>query len=178
MRLREVKKHTFSQKLLSGRAETRPHLSVARASLYPALQFWYSEYRFSTSYLVSFHFLSILQNSLCFLELHATAYGVSQARDWATSATHPTAHGNARSLAHWARPGIEPASAWILVRFITTEPQRELPDIPFFTKHSQPTTREVVGNTEKVGDGHCPELKELPKYLAGETLSQATCLEQ
>ena len=32
----------------------------------------------------------------------------------------------ARSLNHWARPGIEPASSCILVRFITAEPQWEL----------------------------------------------------
>ena len=30
-------------------------------------------------------------------------------------------HGNAGSLTHWARPGIEPSSWWILVGFITTE---------------------------------------------------------
>ena len=28
-------------------------------------------------------------------------------------------HGNTKSLTHWARPGIEPPSLWILVRFIT-----------------------------------------------------------
>ena len=27
---------------------------------------------------------------------------------------------NAGSLTHWARPGVEPASSWILVRFLTT----------------------------------------------------------
>ena len=36
------------------------------------------------------------------------------------------AHGNAGSLTHWARPGIAPASSWIPVRFITTEPWWEL----------------------------------------------------
>ena len=30
------------------------------------------------------------------------------------------------SLTHWARPGIELKSSWILVRFITAEPRREL----------------------------------------------------
>ena len=30
------------------------------------------------------------------------------------------------SLTHWARPGIEPESSWILVGFVTTEPQQEL----------------------------------------------------
>ena len=40
--------------------------------------------------------------------------------------TYTTAH-NARSLTHCARPGIEPALSWVLVGFITTELQRELP---------------------------------------------------
>ena len=30
------------------------------------------------------------------------------------------------SLTHWEKPGIEPASSWFLVGFITTEPQWEL----------------------------------------------------
>ena len=37
----------------------------------------------------------------------------------AANTTYTTAHGNARSLTHWARPGIEPASSWILVRPLT-----------------------------------------------------------
>ena len=36
------------------------------------------------------------------------------------------AHSNTASLTHWARQGIEPVSSWILVRFITAEPPREL----------------------------------------------------
>jgi len=47
---------------------------------------------------------------------------------WADSAIYTTAHSNARSLTHWARPGIKPPSSWILVRLITAEPQRELPN--------------------------------------------------
>ena len=42
------------------------------------------------------------------------------------SATHSTAHGNAGSLSHWARPGIGPASTWMLVRFVSSEPWWEL----------------------------------------------------
>ena len=49
-----------------------------------------------------------------------------QRRIRAASATYTTAHGNARSLTHWARPGIKRVSSGILVRFIATEPQREL----------------------------------------------------
>ena len=41
--------------------------------------------------------------------------------------TPHTAHGNARSLTHWMRPGIKPEFSWILVRFVTAEPQWELP---------------------------------------------------
>ena len=36
-------------------------------------------------------------------------------------------YGNARSLTHWARPGIKPASLWLPVRFVSTESWRELP---------------------------------------------------
>ena len=36
----------------------------------------------------------------------------------AASAAYATAHGNARSLTHWARPGIVPASSWMLVGFV------------------------------------------------------------
>ena len=52
-------------------------------------------------------------------------------RHWANSATFTTAEGNARSRTHWERPGIEPTSLWIPVRFIIIEPQRELPQSVF-----------------------------------------------
>jgi len=45
---------------------------------------------------------------------------------WTESSTHTTAHGNTRSLTHWARPGIEPATSWFLVGFISTAPWQEL----------------------------------------------------
>ena len=41
-----------------------------------------------------------------------------QRRIQAESVTYNTAHGNARSLTHWARPGIEPKSSWILFGFV------------------------------------------------------------
>ena len=50
---------------------------------------------------------------------------------WATCATYTTAHGNAKSLTHWVRPGIKPSSSWILVGFVSAAPQQELPR-PFF----------------------------------------------
>ena len=52
------------------------------------------------------------------LELHLLAYA--------------TAHSNAGSLTHWVGPGIESMSSWILVEFITSEPQWELKDFVDF----------------------------------------------
>ena len=43
------------------------------------------------------------------------------------SANYTRAHGNAGFLTPCARPGMVPMSSRILVRFITAEPQRELP---------------------------------------------------
>ena len=81
----------------------------------------------------------------CFLFFRATpaAYGVSQTRDpiGGTAAglhrshskagseplsTYTTAHGNTASLTHWARPGTEPTSSWILVGFVSPEPRHDL----------------------------------------------------
>ena len=45
-----------------------------------------------------------------------------------------TPHGNTRSLTHWAGPGIEPTSSWVLVRFVSTEPQWELQKLLLFMK--------------------------------------------
>ena len=41
-----------------------------------------------------------------------------QRRFWTMSVNYTIAHGNARSLTHWARPGINPATSWLLVGFI------------------------------------------------------------
>ena len=38
---------------------------------------------------------------------------------WASSVTYTTVHGNTRSLTHWTRPESEPASSWMLVRFVS-----------------------------------------------------------
>ena len=43
-----------------------------------------------------------------------------------TTATYTRAHGNVGSLSHLVWPGDEPASSWILFRFISVEPQQEL----------------------------------------------------
>ena len=49
-----------------------------------------------------------------------------QLRIWAASETYTTVLGNTGSLTHWVRPRLKPTSSWILVGFITAEPQREL----------------------------------------------------
>ena len=54
------------------------------------------------------------------------AIAASLCQIWAKSSTYTTAHGNARSLTHGARPGIEPKSSWLLAGFITTKPWWEL----------------------------------------------------
>ena len=59
-----------------------------------------------------------------------------QGRIWAASTTYTTAHGNARSLTHWVRLGIKPASSWFLVGFISAAPQRELLDCLLYAKYS------------------------------------------
>ena len=53
-------------------------------------------------------------------------------RIWAASSTCTIAPNNTRSLTHSSRPGIEPASAWILVRFVTAQPQQELLFLSFW----------------------------------------------
>ena len=61
------------------------------------------------------------------LEPLLPAYATATATwDQAVSATYTTAHSNAGSLTHGLRPGIKPASSWMLVAFISAAPQREL----------------------------------------------------
>ena len=90
---------------------------------------------------LTFSFLS-LSFFFCFFRAAPTAYGGSQARgriraiaaglhhshsnSRAASATYITAHGNTGYLTHLVRPRIKPASWWILVRFISASPLREL----------------------------------------------------
>ena len=44
----------------------------------------------------------------------------------AMSATYTTAYGNVGSLTHWVGPGFELTPSWILVGFVTPEPQWEV----------------------------------------------------
>ena len=58
-------------------------------------------------------------------------------------AIYTTAHGNAGSLTHWVRPGMEPTTSWFLVRFASAVPWWELQGLllrelfPWETKSSK-----------------------------------------
>ena len=83
-------------------------------------------------------------NTLCLFRAACVEYRVSESRDWigavAAGLHHsysnarskpqlqptPRGNGNTESLTDWPRPRIDPASSWILVRFISTEPQWKL----------------------------------------------------
>ena len=66
------------------------------------------------------------------LELQLPVYTTAtEMPDLSWIVIYTTAHGIARSWTHWAGPGIEPESSWILVRFVTAELQQELQQIVF-----------------------------------------------
>ena len=114
-----------------------------------------------------FFFLSL---SFCLFRAKLEAYGGSQARGpigashWptpvprtspASSTTYTTAHGNARSLTHRRRPGIEPVSSWILVTFIFAEPQQELLNALFSSlrkkKEKEKSSKQMAKNKTHPG---------------------------
>ena len=81
-------------------------------------------------------FCFVLFFVFCLFRAEPTAYGGSQARGLigavATDLHH--SHSNAKSLTHWLRPGIEPATSWFLVGFVSAVPWRELPFCVFKRK--------------------------------------------
>ena len=62
----------------------------------------------------------------------------------AASETHTTAPGNAGSLTHRARPGMEPATSWIIVRFVSAAPHREPPVSRSFFRQLYKDNREYA----------------------------------
>ena len=56
----------------------------------------------------------------------AAGLGHSHSNTRSEANLQATPHLIGGSLTHWARPGIEPASSWILVGVATTEPQQNL----------------------------------------------------
>ena len=109
---------------------------------------YYSDHYYYHFHLfLSLFFFFFLFFSLFFSRPAPMAFGSSQARGQigavatgpcphhipALSATYTTAHGNARTLTHWVRPGIKPMSSWTLVGFVTSELQWEPPHLIFST---------------------------------------------
>ena len=52
-----------------------------------------------------------------------------QGQIWAVSATYTAAHSNTQSLTHWGRPGIEPATSWMLDTFLLSHEGKSTKDI-------------------------------------------------
>ena len=77
---------------------------------------------------------TVLGFVFCPFRASPTAYGSFQTRGLirAAAACLRRCYSNARYLTYWARPGVEPESSWILVGFISAEPQWELLGILFF----------------------------------------------
>ena len=61
--------------------------------------------------------------------------GPGQLKIRAASVTYTTAQGNASSLTHWARLGIEPTTPRFLLGFVSTAPQQELRYLTFLNAH-------------------------------------------
>ena len=102
---------------------------VSRLKRVPARDFlsdfdFLAHFSFFLSFFFSFVFLraspAACGGSLAWGPFGAVAAGLrhshrQQCQIRTPSATYTTAHGNVRSLTHWARPGIEPPSSWFLV---------------------------------------------------------------
>ena len=120
-------------------------LALAACSLYTVDHVFLPENLPLVFFSVHIHFICFYFYFYCFFRAIPVAYESSQARGrigavadslhtpqpqphriWAVSAICTTAHRNAGSLTHWGRPGIEPTSSWILVRFISPLPRWEL----------------------------------------------------
>ena len=102
------------------------------------------EFKYFIDFIILFYFILFHLFYLCFRATHAT-YGGSQARSVirATAASLCHSHSNARSkpclwpvpqlthsnagsLTHWVKPGIKPATSWLLVGLVSAVPWQEL----------------------------------------------------
>ena len=111
-----------------------------------------------------------------YVRAKSAAYGSSQARgsNWSCSCrpipqpqqrriqamcvTCTTAHSNAGSLTHWARPGIEPTPSWILVGFINHWSMTGTP-LTVYLKYQYTITKEMVSLQCKDNNNSWPSLK-------------------
>ena len=93
-------------------------------------KFSFCKWRSSATLLFFFvFFFNLFLSFFCLFRAIPVAYGDSQPQPHqiqAVSVTYATVHSKTRSLTHWGRSGIEPASSWILVIFASTEPWQEL----------------------------------------------------
>ena len=138
-----LKKHVLDLFLILASYPVFPSpidLSFEMCFIYPLLNIFTS---FPFSFLCFFFFFFFFRATLA-------AYGDSQARGWigavAAGLQHSPAtaipdqshvcnlHHSSRqlgSLTQWLRPGIKPASSWILVRFVFDEPKTGTLSFPF-----------------------------------------------
>ena len=87
----------------------------------------------------------------------------------ATFVTYATAHGNAGSLTHWARWGIEPPASWFLVGFVSAVPRRELRFLFLFEMTELFPSPVTNGTGQDWGDG---DDQQPPGQTAGEDEGQ------
>ena len=91
-----------------------------------------NKWKLENKYIKNIYFFCLFEgftHSIWFPRLGAEspAPQPQQCQIWAVSVTYPTAHGNTGSLTHWVRPGIEPATSWFPVGFVSAVPRQELP---------------------------------------------------
>ena len=116
-------------------------------------------------------------------QIGATVAGLcpqpQQCRVRAASVTYTTAQGNSGSLTHWARPGIESASKWILVGFVSVTPQWELLECVSDTDLSLTVNRhsfQFLSIYNKHRGTHRQKKKSLCKYFLIYFLTKAKIL--
>ena len=76
---------------------------------------------------------------------------------------------NARSLTHWVRPGIEPMSLWVLVRFTTCRATMGTPMLHFFRNENTYAKYLHIGT-------HHSRLRLDASYMAANFLPHSPCL--
>ena len=97
------------------------HLKIYKDCIFLFLFFFFFFGLFRTALLT---FSDQGSNSSC---SHQPTPQPQQRQVRAVSVTYTTAQGNARSLTYWVKSGIEPASSWMLVRFVAAEPRTVAP---------------------------------------------------
>ena len=90
----------------------------------------------------------------------------------AVSVTYTVALSNARSLAHWSRPGVGPISSWILAGFLTHQASRGTPRSTLSEKTWNQREKQIFDkNSEKYSDSWMK-----PSSLLNTSLPQLICI--